>query len=82
MQLLPTVRHGKEKLLQHQRKGNAGLSFASFCCSLVLPSAGWMNYAAASGIGSILLSGNFSTAFTLRACARGILVALPLVLTS
>lgn len=33
--LLPTVRHGKEKPLQHQRKGNAGLSFASFCCSLV-----------------------------------------------
>lgn len=39
--LLPTVRHGKEKPLWHQRKENAGLSFASFCCSLVLPSARW-----------------------------------------
>lgn len=82
MRLLPTLRCGKEKRLQRQRKGSAGLSFALFCCSLILPSAGWTNYAAASGTGPILLSGDFSTAATLRACARGILVALPLKLTS
>jgi len=80
--LLPTVRHGKERPLQRQRKGNVGLSFASSCCSLVLPFAGWMNYASASGTCSMLLSGDFSAASTLRAYARGFLIALPLVLTS
>lgn len=72
----------REKPLQHQGKGNAGLSFTSFCCSLVLPSTGCMNYATASGTGSILLSGVFFTASTPRGCARGILVALPLMLPS